>query len=199
MSSSGSLPRSHHAEPEHLSGIARLAPHLSRENAGAVLARASGMSHREIRELVAELPLPDVATSIRKLPERSATLKSESVLPTANESFLELGAPRVEPEVVKLDCGVAAPARSAVPARPLVVEPLAPARYQVRFTASAALRDKLERLQALMRASVPDGDLTRIIEIAVSEKLERVEAKRFGRTQAPRSLPPDADPQATPS
>jgi HNH endonuclease len=172
-----------------------------------VLARASGMSHREIRELVAELaPQPDVATSIRKLPERSATLKSESVLPPANESLLELGAPRVEPELVKLDCGVAAPARSAVPARPsvvparpIVVEPLAPARYQVRFTASAALRDKLERLQALMRASVPDGDLARIIEIAVSEKLERVEAKRFGRTQAPRSRPPDADPQTPPS
>jgi hypothetical protein len=73
------------------------------------------------------------------------------------------------------------------------VEPLAPSRYQVRFTASAELRDKLERLQALMRSSVPDGDLGRIIDIAVSEKLQRVEAKRFGRTQAPRSDPADAD------
>ncbi len=45
----------------HLSGIARLAPHLTRENAEAVLNRACGMSHREIRELVAELePRPDV-------------------------------------------------------------------------------------------------------------------------------------------
>ena len=39
----------------HLSGIARLAPHLTRQNAEAVLKRASGMSHREIRELVSEL------------------------------------------------------------------------------------------------------------------------------------------------
>jgi hypothetical protein len=30
------------------------------------------------------------------------------------------------------------------------VEPLAPTRYKVRFTASTELRDKLERLQALM-------------------------------------------------
>jgi hypothetical protein len=73
------------------------------------------------------------------------------------------------------------------------VEPLAPTRYQVRFTASAELREKLERLQALMRSSVPDGDLGRIIEIAVSEKLQRVEAKRFGQTKAPRSDPADAD------
>jgi 5-methylcytosine-specific restriction endonuclease McrA len=66
------------------------------------------------------------------------------------------------------------------------VEPLAPARYQVRFTASAEFREKLERLQALMRASVPDGDLARLIDIAVTEKLQRVEAKRFGKATAPR-------------
>ena len=74
----------------------------------------------------------------------------------------------------------------AAPVRPPVVEPLAPTRYQVRFTASAELREKLERLQALMRFSVPDGDLARIIDIAVTEKLQRVEAKRFAKTKAPR-------------
>ena len=57
------------------------------------------------------------------------------------------------------------------------IEPLAPARYKVCFTASAELREKLERLQALMRSPVPDGDLAQLIDIAVSEKLERVEAK----------------------
>ena len=67
------------------------------------------------------------------------------------------------------------------------MEPLAPTRYQVRFTASAELREKLERLQALMRSSVPDGDLARIIDIAVTEKLQRVEAKRFATTRAPRT------------
>jgi 5-methylcytosine-specific restriction endonuclease McrA len=33
---------------------------------------------------------------------------------------------------------------------------------------------------------VPDGDLAAIIEIAVSEKLERLEARRFGTTKRPR-------------
>jgi hypothetical protein len=164
----------------HLSGIARLAPHLTRENSEAVLKRACEMSHREIRELVSELePRPDVAPSVRKLPQRPAP---------GTGSPLQLGAPRVEPDAVNLESGVAAPAPSAVaaPARPAVVEPLAPTRYQVRFTASAELREKLERLQALMRSSVPDGDLARIIDIAVTEKLQRVEAKRFGKTKAPR-------------
>jgi hypothetical protein len=56
----------------------------------------------------------------------------------------------------------------------------------VQFTASAGLRDKLERLQALMRSSVPDGDLAALIEDAVTEKLQRLEARRFGRTEKPR-------------
>ena len=71
-------------------------------------------------------------------------------------------------------------------ARPAVVEPLAPGRYRVQFTASAELHDELERLRALMRPSVPDGDLGAIVEQAVTEKLQRLEARRFARTQAPR-------------
>jgi 5-methylcytosine-specific restriction endonuclease McrA len=66
------------------------------------------------------------------------------------------------------------------------IEPLAPARYKVQFTASAGLRDKLERLQALMRPSVPDGDLATVIERAVTEKIERLEARRCARGKAPR-------------
>jgi hypothetical protein len=163
----------------HLSGIARLAPHLTHENAQAVLKRASGLSHREIRELVAELePRPDVAPAVRKLPQP---------LTPGSERPLQLGAPRVESDAVSPESRAAAPARTAL------VEPLAPTRYQVRFTASAELREKLERLQALMRSSVPDGDLGRIIDIAISEKLQRVEAKRFGHTKAPRSDPADTD------
>ena len=175
----------------HLSGIARLAPHLTPANVGSLLERASGMSHREIRELASELePRPDVAASIRKLPVRPAP---------AEPNPLQLGAPRVESDAIKFESGsresnaVQLESRAATPARPAFVEPLAPARYQIRFTASLELREKLERLQALMRTSVPDGDLARIIEVAVSEKLQRVGAKRFGRTTAPRSNPEDTD------
>lgn len=52
---------------------------------------------------------------------------------------------------------------------------------------------KLERLQALLRSSVPDGDQAQIIDIAVTEKLQRVEARRFGRTTTPRADPVKAD------
>ena len=64
---------------------------------------------------------------------------------------------------------------------PPEVEPLAPSRYKVQFTASGELREKLERLQALMHT-----DLAAVIEAAVTEKLERLEAKRYAETKSPR-------------
>jgi hypothetical protein len=79
------------------------------------------------------------------------------------------------------------------PDKPAVVEPIAKAKYKVSFTASAELRDKLERLRALMRFSVADGDLGAIIEEAVTEKLERLESKRFAKTKTPRKSLEETD------
>jgi hypothetical protein len=155
----------------HLSGIAKLVPHLTRANRDALLERAACKSKRQIEELVAEwAPRRDAPALTRKLPEPRG-------------SAFGLGPDRV-----------AAATTAPVPQRP-VVEPLAPARYKVQFTASAAFHDKLQRLKALMRSSVPDGDLAAILEAAVSEKLQRLEARRFGRTQAPRNgLPKEETP-----
>lgn len=82
-------------------------------------------------------------------------------------------------------------------ARLAVIEPVGPARFRVRFDADAELRGKLERLQALMRSSVPDGDLVKLIDIAVTEKLERIEAKRFAKAKKPRKQLAETD--TTPS
>jgi 5-methylcytosine-specific restriction endonuclease McrA len=84
-----------------------------------------------------------------------------------------------------------------VPPSPAPVQALAPGRYKVQFTASAELVRKLDRLKALVRSSVPDGDLAAIIEDAVTEKLARLEARRFARTDAPRkALPGTTSPRS---
>jgi 5-methylcytosine-specific restriction endonuclease McrA len=67
------------------------------------------------------------------------------------------------------------------------IEALAPHRYKVQFTASAEFHDKLVRLQALMGSSTSDGDLAALLEQAVTEKIQRLEARRFARTQMPRA------------
>ncbi len=68
-----------------------------------------------------------------------------------------------------------------MPSASAVIEPLSPARYKVQFTASAELHRKLERLTALMRSEHP-VDLATVIEVAISEKLERLEARRYAQT-----------------
>jgi hypothetical protein len=56
----------------HLTGIARLAPHLTAENRTELLARATHKSRRQIEELIAEItPGPDTPALMRRLPERA--------------------------------------------------------------------------------------------------------------------------------
>jgi hypothetical protein len=171
----------------HLSGIVVLAPHLTPDNRQALLQRAVHMTKRQVEELVAEVaPREDAPAAMRRLPARRGQtslapirqLSPDAVARPPREARPSEGkAPALElcPDTV-----------AQPPVRPATVEPLAPARFRVQFTASAELRDKLERLQALMRSSVPDGDLAKVIDLAVTRELKRLEAKRFAKTKAPR-------------
>ena len=179
----------------HLTAIAKLAPHLTPENRHGLLERAAHKTKREVEELIAEVaPRPDAPAMMRKLPQRAPGLGRDGVAPSdAARRPDQLAATGGE---LRLD-GVAraeepSPSSVGVPPRPATVHALAPGRYRVQFTASAGLRDKLVRLQTLMRSSVPDGDLAAVIEAAVTEKLERLEARRFARTKAPRKGPAEA-------
>jgi hypothetical protein len=171
----------------HLSGIAKLAPHLTEENRDQILPRAIHKSKKQIQELIAELePKPDAPPLIRKLPA-----------PRSQGEALgrQTGVMELRPDAVALPQATSsAPAAAQSPRAGF--EATAPARYKVQFTASAAFRDKIQRLAALMRTTVPDGDLAAILEIAVTEKLARVAARRFGRTAAPRKRLADADTSA---
>ena len=162
----------------HLSGIAKLAPVLTEANCDELLARATHKTKRKIEELVAEVaPKPDVPSTMRKLPARRESPKSSQLM--------ELRPDRVETPTQPEP----APAPRPAPVKPAVVEPLAPSRFRVQFTASAEHHEKLERLSALM----PGVDLASVIEAAVTEKLERLEAKRFGKTKKPRKSLEEAD------
>ena len=175
----------------HLTAIAKLAPHLTPENRDRLLERAAHRTKRQVEELVAELaPRPDVPALVRKLPEgRPLPPATPATLDPCPGLLLGSGTSiegELRPDAVERPRPRPLPAHGVPPA---TVEPLAPARYKVQFTASAELRDKLDRLRALMRPAVPDGDLAAIIEAAVTEKLERLEARRFARTKAPRNGP----------
>jgi hypothetical protein len=169
----------------HLAGIVRLVPYLTLENRDLLLERATHRSKRQILEMLAELfPRPDAPTQVRKLPVRRTT--------GTPRSAEEESTPRVELCPDRAEPAVASPASRSMPVAAARTSmsapiPLAPARYKVQFTASAELHDKLQRLRDLMRGKVPDGDLAAIIEEAVTDKLQRLEARRFGATKAPRT------------
>jgi 5-methylcytosine-specific restriction endonuclease McrA len=191
----------------HLSAIAKLAPHLTAENRDSVLRRAAHRSKREVEELVAELsPRPDVPCLVRRLPGRierpvaiptSATVPAESGVGATIGNPFEAGLELRPDGVVSVRAADEArePGLSLAPSRVdrlepsrastrSVMEPLAPSRYKVQFTATAALRDKLERLQALLRAELPEADLAAVIDRAVTQTLQRLEARRYARTRA---------------
>ena len=207
----------------HLSGIALLAPHLTGTNRDEVLARATHCSKRRIEELVAGLaPRPDVPTTIRKLPDRGRPLPNASTHTVSSLACLTsaAGSPRDEssrPDETNSASAAAAPGGRATPSgeerrnglaadrdcairerRSTVVEPLAPERFRIQFTAGRHLRDKLERLAALLRSSVPDGDLAAVIEDAVTERIAKLEAKRLAAVSRPRKTVADSDTRPGP-
>ena len=178
----------------HLSGIGVLAPQLkqlNRVDGEALLARAIHKTKCQIKVLVAGLvPKPDVPPSIRKVPEKRKQTEQEAPRKYASNAASE-NHPSSE-EATTSGRSHPEPSDKLAPEPPdprTKVEPLSASRYIVQFTASAELRDKLERLAALM----PGSDLASRIDTAVSEKLERLEAKRFGKTKKPRKSLEDAD------
>ena len=52
------------------------------------------------------------------------------------------------------------------------MKPLATDRYEIRFTASTATRDKLKVAQDLLRHAIPSGDVAAIFDRALSELIE---------------------------
>jgi hypothetical protein len=182
----------------HLTAIDKLAPHLTRDNRDRLLERATHKSKRQIEELIAEFaPRPDVPVMLRKLPGRRTRLTPGPLLVVPNRGdgpLLELG-PDLILELRPDGVVAPEPAVAASPVSPPVVQPLSPGRYKVQFTASAEFHRKLKQLGALMGSKA--GDLAAVIEQAVTEKLERLEARRFAQTSAPRKSPAETGTEAS--
>ena len=157
-----------------------LARHLTTENHDELLAAAAGKSKQEMEEvLAARFPQPDVLPSVRKLPLPKATV-TEPLIPSP-ASLLEENetvAPRVPAAQTS-----GAPAEP--PVRRPIVRPIAAERYEVRFTASAATREKLRRAQDLLGHAVPSGDLAEVFDRALTLLVADLERKKFAATNRP--------------
>jgi hypothetical protein len=149
----------------HLTSFLLLRDHLTNENHAELLGAARGLSKNEVQHLLAaRFPRPDAPCLVRPL----------------------AAGPTLSPQAT----GTA----SAAPPSPFLsvssasrIEPLSTKRYKVQFTASAELRQKLERATALMRHGNPTGDLSVVVERAVGLLLAELEKRRLGKTTRPRT------------
>jgi hypothetical protein len=181
-----------------LSAAALLRPHGLAPNLAELVEAVSGKSVQMAREaLAARHPRPDVADQIRKLPERVQTTDSSPPrslfdVPVTAPPSLELieHAPPLTPTISAI-------AKTPPPHAP---EPLSPGRYKVSFTASHALKDKLELARDLMRHSVPGGDIAAILERALDLLVADIMKSRFGSgARKKRSTQSKCRPRATPA
>ncbi|MDB5212750.1 MAG: hypothetical protein JWO86_677 [Myxococcaceae bacterium] len=149
----------------HLSTLVLLRPHLMHltdAKAADLAASVAGKTQREVEELLARrAPRPDVVSSIVELPR-------------APYAQVELGS-QGEP-------AMSAPALKTAPAR---IEPLSETRFKVQLTASAELREKLERARDLMSHANRSGDLAVVVEKALDLLLDHLEKQRLGKVTRP--------------
>jgi hypothetical protein len=70
------------------------------------------------------------------------------------------------------------------------VKPLAADRYEIRFTASAATRDKLKVAQDLLRHAIPSGDVASIFDRALSALIEAHARRKMAVVRRPAKARP---------
>jgi hypothetical protein len=150
-----------------------LAPRLTPENHQELLAAASGKGKRAVEELLARrFPQPDVPARVRKVPGRP--------VPPAAEVAPAGGAPLAAAPTAA--AGAAALLALPVHAARPVIRPLAPERYEIRFTASAEMREKLRVAQDLLGHAIPSGDLAQVFERALTLLVADLSRRKFADT-----------------
>ncbi len=163
----------------NLTSVRLLSSHLTEENHRELLDAVAHKKKGDIEELIAHrFPRPDIAASIRKVPARTPTAEASAEPPVTTPA--EAGPPVPSPTPGAIQAMPTASLRRAV------VAPLAPDRYEIRFTATAETRAKLRRAQEQLSHAVPSGDVAAIIDRALTALLDdlarsRVSDERTGR------------------
>jgi hypothetical protein len=176
----------------HLTGASLIAPHLDDGKAEEWIAIARHATAQEIKQRIADRkPRPDVKTSVRKsLTPRFAAEMSDAAKQA--ESPVDETHPTAIAAAAPTSGGSKSSATSASPAlsaekNKARCEPLGAERYCIRFMADPVVHAQLQELQALLRPSIPDGDVAKILARAVAVLLEQVRKRKIGSCASPRS------------
>ena len=183
----------------HLTAVRLLWPHLKDEDHLVLLGGAMHKSTREVRQLIARwCPRPDVAASVRKLPERrteaSPPLGAEPPADRQTPCTAESEPRAQRPFQVDSQSSVVRPAgaQSGVAPPPVpsqatrgTVSPLAPARYEFRFTGDQEMAALLQEARELLSHSLPDGDMAALFKRGLRLVVEHARQERYAATDKP--------------
>jgi hypothetical protein len=190
-----------------------VARHLTSENVEELLAATAHRRKAEVEELIAaRFPSPDVTSSIRKLPapgrsvvkaaggaepagaaaehDEGMATDGKAAIVTATFQSESREAPPAPVQTVSSSGVATSTARPVVTTDPRrsLVRPLAPERYEIRFTARAETREKLRQAQDLLRHAVPSGDPAEIIDRALTALLDQLAKKKQAATERPAAV-----------
>jgi hypothetical protein len=176
-----------------VTSVRLLARHLTAENHRELISAASRRSKREVEELIARrFPKPDTPSSVRKVPERAQSRLPVATTRPVTEPAQTLSAPvtTIAPPVPEPTAPEAAWSRPIASTHRPAVKPLATDRYEIRFTANTATRDKLKVAQDLLRHAIPSGDVAAIFDRALSELIEAHSRRKMAVVRKPTKARP---------
>lgn len=147
----------------YLSAVILLAPHLTEDTAGELLAAAAHRSKSDVEQLLAaRFPRPELPTRIEAIGP-----------PYAPAPFRQLSPGIVEPLAMQM----AAPVDASGPRSRVV--PLSPERFALQVTIGQGTHDKLRYAQALLGHAVPSGNLAAVLDRALDQLIEQLERRKF--------------------
>jgi len=157
----------------HLTAVVLLAPRLSRANVDELITAATHKTVEAIRQLLAErFPKRDVPLSMRP-----AGLGDEVVSkPVAGEVVLKPPA-AAEPGRTR---------QAGEPAARAKVAPLAPGRYETRFTMGQAAHEAMRYFEQLLGRKVTSKEMDGALEQGFKAMAAALEKRRFGATDKPK-------------
>jgi hypothetical protein len=165
--------------------VRMLARHLTPENHRELLAAAAGLGKQDVEHLLARrFPQPDVPATVRKQPAPREAARTHQL------GTMDAGANEPSPSTVTRPLDDASPSAIVVAAAPPLararVRPLAPERYEIRFTARAETREKLREAQDLLGHAIPSGDIAEVVDRALTLLVEDLRRRKCAETSRPR-------------
>jgi hypothetical protein len=165
-----------------------------------LLAEACGKSKRQVQELLARrFPRPEVASSIRKRPCAGAGAAPAVATSSDAENPVNAVADENLPNQPPASANEG-PTRVTLPATPRpLIQPLAPDRYRVTFTADEETCGMLEFARDLLRHALPNGEPAEIVKRSLRVLIEQLVKQKYAVTARPRTGRERADDVREPS